>query len=363
MNTQFGFIGLGLIGGSIARALREADSSCRILAYSRRPGLSDDLHRALDANVLDDVVFSLEELAGCNYIFLCAPVDCNITYLPKLKSVLSEDTIITDVGSVKSGIHAAAAAAGLSASFIGGHPMTGSERTGFVNSNALFMENAYYVVTLTEACPKERVDLFLELIRKMKSIPVVLSPEEHDEAVAAISHVPHLIAAQLVNLVRTSEDAETMRLLAAGGFKDITRIASSSPSLWESILFANTEFVLPLLRRYIFLLSKAEHALSSEHKEEIRSLFSEAGEFRSSLQERKGALPEAFVLHADLRDEAGAIATFATILASHGISMKNIGIVHNRDYEQGALRIEFYDRDSLDRAFTLLSDNRFTVYR
>ncbi len=363
MDTQFGFIGLGLIGGSIARALRETQPSCKIIAYSRKPELSEDLKNALSDQVLNDVVFSLTGLSSCDYIFLCAPVDCNISYLPELAGIISNKTILTDVGSVKSGIHAAAEAAGLSAQFIGGHPMTGSERTGFSNSNALLMENAYYAITLTEACPKEQVASFLSLVKQMKSIPVVLTPEEHDDAVAAISHVPHVIAAQLVNLVRTSEDADTMRLLAAGGFKDITRIASSSPSLWESILSANTAFVLPTLRRYISLLTEAEQALVSDNREEIRALFSEAGEFRNSLQERKGALPESFVLHADLRDEAGAIATFATLLAVHGISLKNIGIVHNRAYEQGALRIEFYDRDSLERAYMLLNDNRFTVYR
>lgn len=363
MDTQFGFIGLGLIGGSIARALRETQASCKILAYSRKSALSEDLQSALETKVLDDVVFSLTALSDCDYIFLCAPVDCNISYLPELARIISKKTILTDVGSVKSGIHTAAEEAGLSAQFIGGHPMTGSERTGFANSNALLMENAYYVVTMSETCPKERVDAFLSLVKQIKSIPVVLSPDEHDDAVAAISHVPHVIAAQLVNLVRTSEDADTMRLLAAGGFKDITRIASSSPSLWESILTANTDFVLPTLRRYISLLTEAEQALSTKNKEDIRSLFAEAGEFRSTLQERKGALPESFVLHADLRDEAGAIATFATLLAVHGISLKNIGIVHNRTYEQGALRIEFYDRDALDRAYTLLTDNLFTVYR
>ncbi len=363
MDTQFGFIGLGLIGGSIARALRETEPSCKILAYSRKPVLSEDLCSALEAKVLDDAVFSLNELSDCDYIFLCAPVDCNISYLPELAKIITSKTILTDVGSVKSGIHAAAEAAGLSAQFIGGHPMTGSERTGFANSNALLMENAYYAITLTEACPKERVNAFLSLVKQIKSIPVVLSPKEHDDAVAAISHVPHVIAAQLVNLVRTSEDADTMRLLAAGGFKDITRIASSSPSLWESILSANTAFVLPTLRRYISLLNDAEQALAADNKESIRSLFSEAGEFRSSLQERKGVLPESFVLHADLRDEAGAIATFATLLAVHGISLKNIGIVHNRAYEQGALRIEFYDRDALERAYALLSGNGFSIYR
>lgn len=363
MNEQFGFIGLGLIGGSLARALRETFSGCRILAYSRKPELSKDIRGAVDAGVADEVVYSLDAFAECDYIFLCAPVDKNIEYLPRLKEIITPHTIITDVGSVKSGIHTAAEQAGLSANFIGGHPMTGSERTGFANSNALLLENAYYVITVSEDFPHEQTERFLALVKKLRSIPVLLTPKEHDAAVAAISHVPHLIAAQLVNLVRTSKDAETMRLLAAGGFKDITRIASSSPSLWESILSANADAVLPVLRRYIALLNEAETALSGENKAAVQSLFSEAGEFRSTLQEHKGVLPETFVLHADLRDEAGAIATFATILASHGISMKNIGIVHNRAYEQGALRIEFYDRNSLDRAFSLLSDNHFSVYR
>lgn len=363
MNEQFGFIGLGLIGGSLARALRETFPDSRMIAYSRRPELSEDLRGAVEANVADDIVFSLEAFRDCDYIFLCAPVDKNIEYLPQLKGILRPDAILTDVGSVKSGIHIAAEQAGLSADFIGGHPMTGSERTGFANSNALLLENAYYAVTMSENVPQEKADRFLSLVKKLRSIPVLLAPQEHDIAVAAISHVPHLIAAQLVNLVRTAKDADTMRLLAAGGFKDITRIASSSPALWESILSANTTAVLPVLRRYISLLSEAETALSHADKAAVHSLFSEAGSFRSTLQERKGVLPEAFVLHADLRDEAGAIATFATILASHGISMKNIGIVHNRAYEQGALRIEFYDRDSLDRAFSLLSDSHFSVYR
>ena len=363
MSKLYGFIGLGLIGGSLARALRETEPDCRIIAYSRKEQLSKDLQGAFDAKVANEIVFSLDEFANCDFIFLCAPVDINISYLPKLKQIISKDTILTDVGSVKSGIHAAAKEAGLSANFIGGHPMTGSERTGFENSNALLMENAYYVVTANEDCPTEFTDRLIALIKQVKSIPVVLTPTEHDNAVAAISHVPHIIAAQVVNLVRTADGADTMRLLAAGGFKDITRIASSSPTLWESILSANAKAVLPVLRRYIDLLHEAETALAATDKDAVCALFSDAGEFRSTLQERKGVLPETFVLHADLRDEAGAIATFATILASHGINMKNIGIVHNRVYEQGALRIEFYDRNALDRAYTLLSDNHFTVYR
>lgn len=363
MSRTFGFIGLGLIGGSLAKALRETEPDCRILAFSESPLPSADLCHAREANVADELVFCLSAFSSCDFIFLCAPVDVNISYLPLLKEILSPHTILTDVGSVKSNIHHAVRQNGLAQWFVGGHPMTGSERSGFKNSNPLFLENAYYAVTSEEDCNEEAVASLVSLIRQVKALPVLLSPEEHDSAVAAISHVPHLIAAQLVNLVRTADNCETMRLLAAGGFKDITRIASSSPALWESILSANTPAVLSSLDTYIALLEDAKKALSSSNKAALCNLFSTAGEFRSSLQDCKGVLPESFVLHADLRDEAGAIATFASILAAHGINMKNIGIVHNRAYEQGALRIEFYDKSSLDKAYELLNNHNFSVYR
>lgn len=363
MFQNFGFIGLGLIGGSIARCLRSLYPSCRITAYSRRTALSGDIAEAIRAKVVDDAVFALSGLSECDLIFLCAPVENNISYIGQLAPLISSHTVLTDVGSVKSGIHEAVRAAGLSERFIGGHPMTGSERNGFSNSSALLMENAYYAVTAEPSCPAELVEAFVSLVRAMKSIPVILTTEEHDDAVSAISHVPHLIAAQLVNLVRTSERSATMKLLAAGGFKDITRIASSSPTLWEGILSSNKSFVLPTLKRYISLLNEAYDILSKEQPGKVATLFEEAGAFRNSLSERKGVLPEQFLLYADIRDEAGAIATFATLLANNRVSLKNIGIVHNREFERGVLRIEFYDKDALEKAFTLLRSNNYTIYR
>ena len=146
MSRTFGFIGLGLIGGSLAKALRETEHDCRIIAYSRKPQLSKDLQGALDAKVADEIVYSLDAFGACDFIFLCAPVDSNISYLPALKAVLSSDTVLTDVGSVKSGIHEAIKKAGLTQNFVGGHPMTGSEKTGYEHSNTLLLENAYYIL-------------------------------------------------------------------------------------------------------------------------------------------------------------------------------------------------------------------------
>lgn len=363
MYRTFGFIGLGLIGGSIARSLRLLYTDCRILAFSRRTSPAGDISEAIRAGVVSDVVYSLNGLADCDIIFLCAPVEANISYLPTLSGLVSSHTLITDVGSVKSGICSAAKLAGISSRFIGGHPMTGSERNGFINSNALLLENAYYALTPGEDCPWETLQSFTQLVNDMKAIPVVLEPKVHDDAVSAISHVPHLIAAQLVNLVRSSGNSDVMKLLAAGGFKDITRIASSSPALWEGILSSNKEFVLPTLYRYIDLLTESAHLLEEDDKSGVAELFDTAGAFRSTLGDRKGVLPESFALYADIKDETGAIARFATLLAAAGISMKNIGIVHNREFERGVLRIEFYEKTSLEEALTMLRQNGFTIYR
>ena len=360
MYKSIGFIGLGLIGGSIARALRECCPNSRIIAYSRKTLLAGDIAEALHANVIDDAVFSLQALSECDIVFLCAPVDANLTYIEKLSEILKPDALLTDVGSVKSAICERAAEFGLSARFIGGHPMTGSERTGFTSSSALLLENAFYALTVPADFPKERLDRFVALVNEMKAIPVVLDPTVHDGAVSAISHVPHLIAAQLVNLVRTAPDSDVCQTLAAGGFKDITRIASSSPTLWEGILSSNKAFVLPTLDRYIRLLQEARDALSSDRTDEIAADFYEAGRFRSSLGDHKGVLPESFLLYADIKDEAGAIATFANLLASNGISLKNIGIVHNREFERGVLRMEFYDKKSRSAATEVFSRAGFS---
>lgn len=362
MKDIFGFIGLGLIGGSIAKALKNHSEGCRIIAFSHTTQPTDDLKNAINSSVADELVFSLSALSCCQVVFLCAPIDVNISYLSKLSSVLSKDTLITDVGSVKQGIHLAAKEAGVSAQFIGGHPMTGSERNGFLSSNSLLMENAYYAVTAPENFEQKKLDLLLSLIEEMKSIPLLLSPERHDEAVSAISHLPHILAAELCNMAAESKDSKVLSLLAAGGFKDITRIASSSPELWTGILMANRIKLLTGLSDFSERLWQVRTFLEEKDTDSIYSFFQKAGTYRNSIESRKGLLNETFLLYADIKDETGAIASFAALLANAGISIKNIGIVHNREFERGALRIEFYDKETKQSAFSLLCSHGCSVY-
>ena len=362
MQLTIGFIGFGLIAGSIARALKNASSEYSLLAYQYSETPSKGLLQAKEEQILDTITTQLSDFSSCDIIFLCAPVDKNLEYVRTLAPYLSPNCLLTDVGSVKGNIHEVIEELGLTGQFIGGHPMTGSEKTGYDASDSLLLENAYYILTPTADTKQETLDFYYELVKQMGALPIVLDSDEHDEITAAISHVPHIIAAELVNLVRNSDDlADKMRTLAAGGFKDITRIASSSPVIWRSICLSNVESIKTVLKRYITSLQNAYEALEEQDGTYLYKMFETAGEFRDSLPTRKGSIPRIYELFVDLRDEAGAIATIAT-LAANQLSIKNIGIIHNREFEQGVLRIEFYEEHTLASAVTLLKNYHYTVY-
>jgi prephenate dehydrogenase len=363
---KIGFIGFGLIGGSIARALKKIDPDFYLFAYDyHKDKPSNDLQAALSDKVLDSVTSSLKEhFPECDLLFLCAPVLSNISYLNQLKPILKPSCILTDVGSVKGNINSAIKELGLEAQFIGGHPMTGSEKTGYLNSYALLLENAYYILTPTDRTPEPMLNVLYNLVEKMGSIPIVLNPYEHDRITAAISHVPHIIAAQLVNLVRSQDDeAEKMRSLAAGGFKDITRIASSSPIMWQNICLTNSSEIKGLLDRYIESLQEVSDALLKKDGDYLYRMFDTAGDYRSAIPNKSiGLMRKMFEIYLDIVDEAGAIATIATLLASNQISIKNIGIIHNREFEEGVLRIEFYDEPAQTKASALLARYNYRIY-
>ncbi len=365
-DATIGFIGFGLIGGSLARALKEINPKNTLIAYNyNKNRIGNGLSEAMNDNVLDYVYNDLQKSsASCDIIFLCAPVLSNITYLTLLKNIIKPDCILTDVGSVKGNIHTAAAEAGLKHHFIGGHPMAGSEKTGYGNSHSKLLENAYYILTPTEETPPEMLNRLYELVQEIGAIPLVLSPKEHDDITAAISHVPHIIAAGLVNMVKDSDDPdEKMRTLAAGGFKDITRIASSSPVMWQNICLTNTESIKNFLNQYITYLKEIADALDRKDEDYLYRFFDTAGEYRDSLPNKSaGMMKKVFEIYLDIMDEAGALAAIAALLAANRINIKNIGIIHNREFEQGVLRIEFYDETASFMAVELLKKYRYTVY-
>ncbi len=357
-----GFIGLGLIGGSIAKALKETHNTITIYACDTN---AKALRQAKEEGVADFIFDQVDAaFSGCDMIFLCAPVSCNEENLLRLKQFLAKDSILTDVGSVKTGIHRQVAALGLDQSFIGGHPMAGSERYGYANAKAKLLENAYYILTPTETVPAWKLDFYKDLVSSIGAIPLVLPFAQHDYVTAAISHLPHVIASSLVNFVRDSDSQDgIMKLIAAGGFKDITRIASSSSDMWQQICLTNTDNISVLLGRYIQALQRVKAQIDAQSEDEIYDFFSSARIYRDSfIEASSGPIKKVFSIRIDIADEPGALASIATILALNSISIKNIGITHNREREEGALRIEFYGEEKMQAAISILKNKGYHIY-
>ena len=359
----YGFVGLGLIGGSMAKTLKKIQGDCKIYAYTRTKATTD---AALSQGLIDEVCASTHDpkFTECDYIFLCAPVGNNIKALEELKGVINPDCVLTDVGSVKTNIHEAVDRLGLNAQFIGGHPMTGSEKTGLANATDHLFENAYYILTPSPDVPKEWVERYRDLAASFSAIPLILDYREHDFITAAVSHLPHVIASALVNTVHNLDSSEEhMKLIAAGGFKDITRIASSSPEMWEQICLYNHDNISQVMDEFIRLLTQAREHMQKEEGLPIYRMFEESRDYRTSFPFASlGTIKKSYRIYCDVIDESGAIATIATILAVNSISIKNIGIVHNREFEEGVLRIEFYDETTTKTAAEVLRQHRYQVW-
>lgn len=361
-DSQVGFIGLGLIGGSIAKAIKAKYPNSKITAFDLN---KQALHQACLEGVVDVISDTIDDsFRACNIIFLCTPVSSNVEYLMSLKTYMNSSCILTDVGSVKNTIHEKIIESNLEENFIGGHPMAGSEKSGYESSVSHLIENAYYVITPSAKVSLAKVTFFKDFVATLGAIPIVLDYKEHDYITAAISHLPHIIASSLVNLVAKRDTKEqTMKNIAAGGFKDITRIASSSPIMWQQICLSNKDNISLLLQDFIDELNFVKDLVDTSSKQEIYDIFYQAREYRESIIDSSlGPIKKIYEIYCDIIDETGQIATIATILASNHINIKNIGIIHNREFQDGALRIEFNDEDSSKRAICLLHKFHYTVF-
>ncbi len=357
-----GFVGLGLIGGSIAKAIKTFHPEIQIMAYMRT---TDTLIEAANEGTVDIACTAVDSQFGaCDCIFLCAPVSTNGMYLERLKPVIKDNCILTDVGSTKTDIHEKVIALGLEEHFIGGHPMAGSEKTGYANAKPHLIENAYYIITPSAKVPREAVEFFVPFISSLKALPLVLDYRQHDFITASVSHLPHLIASSLVNLVHQLDGKEElMKQIAAGGFKDITRIASSSPEMWQQICITNKSNIIQVLDLYLECLTNVRDQLKMEDADGLYRFFETSRDYRNSIPDSSaGPIKKMYAFYCDMVDEAGGVAVLSTILAAGGVSLKNIGIIHNREFEEAVLKVELYDEDSYRKAIALLRKYRYTIY-
>jgi prephenate dehydrogenase len=270
-------VGLGLLGGSIARAARARRAAGQIVAVGRTPST---LARARAAGVVNHTTADLAAgVRNAELVVLCVPVGVLPDLVRAAWPHLAPGAILSDVGSVKAPVVAAAEACSPGAgAFVGGHPMAGSERAGFDASQADLFEGRLTLLTPTARTAAPAVARLAAFWEALGSQIRLLSPEVHDRGVAAISHLPHLAAYGLV----AAADANTLPL-AAGGFQDTTRIAASPEALWTDIFRENREALLAALAQYRGVLAEWEALIRQGDWDALEAALARARERREKL--------------------------------------------------------------------------------
>jgi len=360
---KIAIFGVGLIGGSLALCFK-GKPGVRVVGHSVNPASTE---KYVARGVVDSATTSLEEAAkDADFIFLCVPVGRLEEYVDELSQIpLKPGCIITDVGSTKASVVRHADKLSMrGAVFIGGHPMAGSERSGVEAASLHLLENAYYVLTPTDKTPPEYVGKLERLLKCTRAHIVKTDAVLHDDIVGAISHLPHMIAVALVNQIAGYNEGNDLYMrLAAGGFRDITRIASSDPTIWRDILLNNREVMLKLVQDWQEGMERFADLLRSEDGEGIAEQFRTAGDFRNQLPERrKGMITSLYECYVNVPDHPGIIGKIATELGHAKINLSNLRIIESREDVPGVLRLSFQQSEDLDRATALLKSLNYDVH-
>lgn len=280
---QLTILAPGLLGGSVARAARACGVAQRIVIWARRP----ETRLALREQPWCDAVADTQEEAAreASLVVLAAPVDRIVPLAQQIAKALPAGALVTDVGSVKGEIsRLGAAALAPRAHFIGAHPMAGSEKTGWEHGTAeLFTHRTCFLTPLPESDPRA-VETVAAFWRALGAEVVSVAPDEHDEIVAHISHLPQVIASSLCGFLATKNPA--WRNHAGGGLRDTTRIAASDPQLWRTILDQNRDEVLRALRAFEDELHAFQVALSNRDYVEIAARMERGKAYRDQFRPR-----------------------------------------------------------------------------
>ncbi len=348
-------IGIGLIGGSLGMAVIRRGLAGEVVGVD--VGLENlDLARetgAIHRGTTDLAV----GVHGADLVVMATPVGAYRNILKLITPYLTPGTIVSDVGSTKERVvRDAEELLPPQISFVGGHPMAGSEQAGVKGADAYLFENAVYLLTPTAQTNELALHKVSTLCAALGARVMTFAPEEHDRMVAAVSHLPHLIAATLVNTVgKVRQEHPSTLLLAAGGFRDTTRVAMGNPTMWRDIFLSNREHVLDLIGKFKETLSMLEEDIQGTAGDSIYRELETAREVRKQVPTKlKGYWPELYEIVITVPDQPGMIAQVAAILAEEGINISDIEILRVREGEGGTIRLGFTAPGSDEAAVRIL---------
>lgn len=354
---NIGLIGVGLLGGSLALSLKNKyQDQISITAISS----PNTLEKAKKTNIYNNFYTydQMEEaVADLDVLYLCAPIKIIISNIEQLSTLpqRNKKLIITDIGSTKTAIMDTAEKSFKDREdihFIGGHPMAGNEFRGIDAADPYLYENAIYVLTPFQETPDEDVHLLVDLIKAVGAIPLIMEPNRHDQTAAGISHLPQMLATSLVDLISKEENSALSKVLCAGGFRDMTRIASSQYKMWEDIVATNKDNIFGFIDKFI---DQLETIKSSINDGTLGDIFDNAARTRDGIPKRpKGFIEPSWEAKVRVHDEPGTLLNISTILANANINIKDFGIQHNREHEGGHLRLGFANENDRKQAVNLL---------
>jgi prephenate dehydrogenase len=324
MDKRIAIIGFGQIGGSLGLAL-VAEGYEVIAVDIQAEVLASGLEIGAASQGTCDLIKGIE---GAGLVVLATPVGAIPQVLQKITPHLSPGVIVTDVGSTKSGIVTLAGEVlPPEVSFIGGHPMAGTEQVGILGANAKLFVNAIYVLTPGAFCTTRALETLSSLVKCIGARPIIMDADRHDRAVGVISHLPHLLAVSLAHTAGELEEQQPGSLaLAAGSFRDGTRVADSSPQMWQDICLANRDLILDSLQEFKRKLQILEEAVCCQNGSAIEDAFKAAARIREKASKDKalGINIVTTELIVDLPDEPGALGKLAQSLGAVNINIDTV---------------------------------------
>lgn len=282
MIKKLAVIGVGLIGGSLARALREGGHVAEVVGFGRSLG---NLQTATDLGVIDRAEVSVAEaVRDADMIVVAVPVASMESIFAQLADSMMEGAVVTDVGSVKRSVvkMAKATLAGRCSAFVPGHPIAGTEHSGVSASTADLFKHHRIILTPEENTDAAAVARVSAMWQATGGDVISMSVAEHDDILAVCSHLPHVLAYSLVDLLVRRDDHTTTFDLAAGGFRDFTRIASSDPTMWRDICLANRDALAKVLKDYQRNLDELVSAIDSGDSQWLMDTFTRAKHARDA---------------------------------------------------------------------------------
>lgn len=355
-------IGVGLIGGSLGMALLNRGLAGHVTGVDiDRANL--ELAMELEA-VHDGTTDTGKAVPDADLVVVATPVGLTAGIIKTIAPMLKKGCIVTDVGSTKAAVvEEVDRIMPAGTHFVGGHPMTGAETAGVAGADRYLFENAVYVVTPSRATDSGALQKIKEMIGALGAKVIELNPSEHDLMVAAVSHLPHLVATALVNTVgKIQEDHEGLLMLAAGGFRDTTRVASGNPLMWKDICLTNKESILLVLDEFARVLQNTRRLVEECDDTCLQEEFEKARALRKNIPAKvKGYLPQAYEIVVTVPDRPGVIAELSRTLGDAGININDIEILRVREGEGGTIRLAFGSEDEQTRAIELLRGNKIIV--